>query len=65
MTGCGGYPPSVQTGSESGEGQLASDLQRAPVEPPSVNLATAGIVALTIGSVFLVLRRKVHAKAGQ
>jgi hypothetical protein len=63
VTGCGGYPPSVQSGSESGEGQLASDLQRAPVEPPSVNLATAGIVALVIGSGFLFLRRTVHAKA--
>jgi hypothetical protein len=63
VTGCGGYPPSVQSGSESGEGQLASDLQGAPVEPPSVNLATAGMVAVVIGSAFMVLRRKLHAKA--
>jgi hypothetical protein len=62
VTRCGGYPPSVQTGSESGEGQLASDLQRAPAEAPSVNLGTAGIVALVIGSTFVVLRRKVHAR---
>jgi hypothetical protein len=63
VTGCGGYPPSVQSGSESGEGQLASDLQGMPDEPPSVNFGTAGIVALVIGSAFMVLRRKLHAKA--
>jgi hypothetical protein len=64
VTGCGGYPPSVQSGSGS-EGQLASDLQGMPAEPPSVNLGTAGMVAVVIGSVFVVLRRKVHAKAGR
>jgi hypothetical protein len=63
VTGCGGYPPSVQSGSESGDGQLASDLQGMPSEPPSVNFATAGMVALVIGSAFIVLRRKLHAKA--
>lgn len=65
VTGCGGYPPSVSSSSESGDEQLASDLQRMPAEPPSVNLGTAGIVALVIGSAFLILRRKVHAKVGQ
>jgi hypothetical protein len=63
VTGCGGYPPSVQSDSESGEGQLASDLQGVPEEPPSVSFGTAGMVAVVIGSAFIVLRRKLHAKS--
>jgi hypothetical protein len=65
VSGCGGYPPSVSSGSESGDGQLASDLQQMPTEPRPVSLGAAGIVALVMGSAFLILRRRLHTKLGQ
>jgi hypothetical protein len=60
VTGCGGYPPSVSS-STTDDGQLASSLEPAPKPPATVNLASAGMVALVVGSALLIVRRRVHA----
>jgi hypothetical protein len=61
VTGCGGYPPSVSSDESVDEQQLSSNLSRKPSPPTSVNLGTAGLVAIIGLGLFVVIRRKVRA----
>lgn len=61
VTGCGGYPPSVASDASLDKQRLSSDLSRRPSAPASVNLGTAGVVAIIGLGLFVVIRRKVRA----
>jgi hypothetical protein len=60
VTGCG-YPPSVPSGEAVDGQELSSDLSRKTSPQPSVNLGTAGLVAIIGLGLFVVIRRKVRA----
>jgi hypothetical protein len=62
VTGCGAYPPSVSAADASvDEQELSSDLSRKPSPPASINLGTAGLVAIIGLGLFVVIRRRVRA----
>jgi hypothetical protein len=61
VTGCGGYPPAVSSDASVDKQHLSSDLTRKPSAPRSVNLGTAGVVAIIGIGLFVVIRRKVRA----
>jgi hypothetical protein len=65
VTGCGGYPPSVSSDASVDKQDLTSDLTRKPSAPPSVNLGSAGVVAILGIGLFVVIRRKVRASVEQ
>jgi hypothetical protein len=62
VTGCGGYPPSVASDASVDEQELSSEVSGKPAAPATVNLGTAGLVAIVGVGLFVVVRRKVRAR---